>query len=98
MTAIELARFTVPPADEDAVVAGHPAVVAALAAAAPGLRRAYLTREDGGRWLHVLVWDSRERADAAAAIAPGLPACAPWFGMLTEPEMHHADVIDEVAP
>ena len=98
MPALEIASFTVAPDAADRVVAGHRAVIAELGDACPGLERAQLVRPetDGERWLHLLTWTTRAAAQDAAARAPELPACRAWFGLLGDPAMDHADVVDEV--
>ena len=98
MPALEIASFTVSPDVADRVVSGHRAVIEELGGACPGLERAQLVRPgtDGERWLHLLTWTSRDAAREAAARAPELPACRVWFGLLGDPAMDHADVVDEV--
>jgi hypothetical protein len=94
MPTLELVRFTVPAAHAEAVVAEHPAVLAALAGAAPGLERAYLCRGEDGAWTHLLVWQDRASALAAAERAPAIPACAAWFAKLQDVALEHLDVLD----
>jgi hypothetical protein len=57
--AIELARFTVDDDAVDPLVAGRPAMVQALKKRFPGCLAAYLTREDDGSWLDIVLWRSR---------------------------------------
>jgi glutathione S-transferase len=94
MGTMEIARFAVEEEDAAAVVAEHPAVVDALAAACPGLVGATLTRADDGSWLHVLTWRSHTEALAAAEAAPSIPTCAAWFGRLRGPRLEHAEILD----
>jgi D-hexose-6-phosphate mutarotase len=94
MPTLEMVRFSVAPDLEEAVVAEHREVLAALTDAAPGLERAYLSRAEDGLWLHLLVWQDRAAALAAAQRAPGIPVCAAWFGKLGDVRMEHLDVLD----
>lgn len=94
MSTLEIARFTVAAEDEAAVRDGHPAVVAALAAACPGLRTAALARTEDDGYVHVLTWDSHVEAMAAAATAPTIPVCAAWFARLAEVTLEHAEILD----
>jgi len=94
MPTLETAHFTVWADLAAAVVAEHPAVVAALGAAAPGLERAYLGRSEEGNWMHVLVWADRASALAAAQLAPSVPVALAWSRKLREVRMEHHDVLD----
>src|SRR5262245_49910694 len=64
--AMELARFTVLDGSEGQLLAERPAMVEALHQRFPGCMAAYLTKEDDGSWLDVLVWSSRAEAEDAA--------------------------------
>jgi quinol monooxygenase YgiN len=77
--AIELARFTVEPDEEEALLAERPAMISALRRRFPACLAAFLTREDDGSWLDVLVWRSRAEAEEAAALVEAVPECAAWF-------------------
>ena len=63
---LEIATFTVRRGDEDALLRERPEMVAALKRAFPGVLAAWLTREDDGTWLDVILWRSREEAEEAA--------------------------------
>jgi len=76
---IELARFTVRPGAEEQLLAERPAMIHALRARFPGCTAAYLTREEDGSWLDVLVWRSREEAERAAREIDTVPEAAAWF-------------------
>jgi heme-degrading monooxygenase HmoA len=92
--AIEMVRFTVKPGEEEALVAERSGMLEALTAEYPGLVSARLARADETTWLDLIVWESRERALAAAEGAPRIPACAAWFGHFAEVlGMEHADVV-----
>lgn len=93
MLTMELAYFEVEPADVEATVAEHSAMIAALAEGCPGLHRADLIELEGG-WLHALVWESRATALRAAEQAPSIPKCAAWFSRLRDPRLEHGDVRD----
>jgi quinol monooxygenase YgiN len=91
---IELARFTV---DDDAVaqlVAERPAMVQTLRERFPGCLAAYLTREDDGSWLDIVIWRSRAEAEEAARLISSVPACAAWFRHIAESGgVRHVEVL-----
>ncbi len=91
---IELARFTV---DDDAVtqlVAERSAMVQALRERFPGCLAAYLTREDDGSWLDVVLWRSRAEAEEAARLVNSVPACAAWFRHIAKSSgLRHVEVV-----
>jgi Antibiotic biosynthesis monooxygenase len=93
--AIELARFTVRDGAEQQLLEGRPTMVAALKRRFPGCVAAYLTREDDGGWLDVVLWRSREEAERAAALVNSVPECASWFGHIAESRgLRHVEVVD----
>lgn len=65
--AVELVMFTVRPGEEEEFVAERPAMLAAMRSRFTGLEHAYLARRDDGSWLDIVIWTSREEAEAAAA-------------------------------
>jgi quinol monooxygenase YgiN len=96
---LELARFTVRPGAEQALLAGRPAMVAALRARFPGCLAAYLTREDDGGYLDVIVWRDRTAAEEAARLVTTVPEVAAWFAHIaTSGGLRHADILDAWPP
>lgn len=65
---IELASFTVGDEAAAQLVTQRPATVQALRERFPGCLAAYLTREDDGSWLDVVLWRSRAEAEEAARL------------------------------
>ena len=93
---LELARFTVREGEEAALLAERLAMVRALDRAFPGARAAWLTREDDGSWLDVILWSSREAADDAAQRIAELPEARSWFRHIAESHgVRHAEVMHE---
>lgn len=69
-------------------------MVEALRKRFPGCLAAYLTREDDGGWLDVVVWRSRAEAEEAAMTIDSIPECASWFRHIAESGgLRHADVL-----
>ncbi|GAA2660046.1 hypothetical protein Adu01nite_57450 [Paractinoplanes durhamensis] len=96
---MEFARFTVRAGAEEKLVADRPAMLAALRARFPACLAAYLTREDDGTWVDVLVWRSRPEAEEAAAQITTVPECAAWFQLIAESGgLRHATVLDAWPP
>lgn len=92
---IELARFTVHEGAEARLVAERPAMVEALRRRFPGCLAAYLTREDDGSWLDVVLWRSRAEAEEAARLVDTVPECVAWFRHISESGgLRHVDVVD----
>jgi hypothetical protein len=56
----ELAAFTVRTEDEAALVAERGEMIHALQRAFPAALAAWLTRQDDGSWLDVILWRSRQ--------------------------------------
>ena len=92
---IELARFTVHHGAEEALRAERPAMVRALRGRFPGCLAAYLTKEDDGSWLDVVLWRSRAEAEEAAREVQSVPECASWFRHIAESGgLRHVEVVD----
>ncbi|GLY41631.1 hypothetical protein Amsp01_076540 [Amycolatopsis sp. NBRC 101858] len=95
MTTIELARFRVEDAAVDRLVAERPAMVEAMRRRFPGCLAAYLTREDDGGWLDVVLWRSRAEAEEAARLIDTVPECAAWFRHISASSgLRHVEVVD----
>ncbi|MFI7672601.1 antibiotic biosynthesis monooxygenase [Actinophytocola sp. NPDC049390] len=93
--AIELARFTVKPGTEDTLLAERPAMITALRQRFPGCVAAFLTREEDGSWLDILVWRTRAEADEAAARIDTVPEAVSWFRHIAESGgLRHVEVRD----
>ena len=92
---IELARFTVGDDAAAQLVAERPAMVQALRERFPGCLAAYLTREDDGSWLDVVLWRSRAEAEDAARLISSVPACAAWFRHIAKSGgLRHVEVVN----
>jgi hypothetical protein len=93
--AIELARFTVKPEAEDALLAERPAMITALKERFPGCLAAFLTREEDGSWLDILVWRTRAEAEESAAQIDTVPEAVSWFRHIAESGgLRHVEVRD----
>jgi antibiotic biosynthesis monooxygenase len=82
--AIELARFTIRDGAEDALLAERPAMITALRRRFPACLAAFLTREEDGTWLDVVLWRSHEEAEEAAKLVDTVPECRAWFRHIAE--------------
>jgi hypothetical protein len=92
----ELAAFTVRPEDEAALVAERAEMIEALQRAFPAALAAWLTKQDDGSWLDVILWRSREDADEAARDIDGVPEATAWFRHISESRgLRHVEVVDE---
>lgn len=95
MNVVTIGRFTVAPADADAIVTRHAALVKAVRNVNPGLRDTQLGRIDESTWLGVWQWESAAAFAAVRAIAPKLPEAAAAFALTTEHHIDEVEVIDE---
>ena len=94
--AIELAAFTVREGAEPALLAERPAMVAALWQAFPAALAAWLTRQDDGSWLDVILWRSRREAEDAARWIGQVPEAKHWFRHIAESKgLRHVEVAHE---
>ena len=92
----ELAQFRVREGEEDALVAERPTMVRALREAFPAALAAWLTKQDDGSWLDVILWRSREAAEDAARRVDELPEARSWFRHVAESRgLRHVDVVHE---
>jgi hypothetical protein len=93
---LELAHFTVREGEKAALIAERSAMVRALHCAFPAVRAAWLTREDDGSWLDVILWSSREAAEEAAGRIGELPEARAWFRHIAESRgVRHVEVVRE---
>ncbi|MEU4154843.1 antibiotic biosynthesis monooxygenase [Actinoplanes sp. NPDC026670] len=96
---IELARFRVAEGSEGQLVEERATMLAALRRRFPGCLAAYLTREDDGGWLDVLIWRTRAEAEAAAREVGSVPECAAWFRHITESGgLRHTEIVSAWPP
>jgi hypothetical protein len=92
----ELAQFTVREGEEAALLAERPKMVRALHHAFPAALAAWLTKQDDGSWLDVILWSSREAAEQAAQRINELPEARSWFRHIAESQgLRHAEVAHE---
>ncbi len=80
----ELAQFSVREEDEAALLAERPEMIRAVQRAFPGALAAWLTKQDDGTWLDVILWHSREEAEEAARRIDGVPEAKSWFRHISQ--------------
>ena len=94
--AFELAHFTVRDGEEEALIAERAEMLGALRRAFPAARAAWLTKQDDGSWLDVILWSSREAAEEAARRIDELPEALAWFRHIAESHgVRHVDIVHE---
>jgi hypothetical protein len=90
----ELASFRVAPENEGALVEERPAMVGALRRAFPAAVAAWLTKQDDGSWMDIVLWRSREEAEDAARRINDVPEARSWFRHITESHgLRHVEVV-----
>jgi hypothetical protein len=93
---LELAAFTVREGAEPALLAERPEMLAALRRAFPAALAAWLTRQDDGSWLDVILWRSRQEAEEAARRIDQVPEAKRWFRHIAESKgLRHVEVAHE---
>ena len=93
---LELAAFTVRDGAEPALLAERPEMMTALRRAFPGALAAWLTRQDDGSWLDVVLWRSRQEAEEAARRIDQVPEAKHWFRHIAESKgVRHVEVAHE---
>jgi hypothetical protein len=92
----ELAHFVVREGEEEALLAERPAMGRALRETFPDALAAWLTREDDGSWLDVVLWRSREAAEDAARRIDQVAEVKDWFRHIAESSgLRHVEVAHE---
>jgi hypothetical protein len=92
----ELAELVVRQGEEEALIAERPAMVRALREAFPAALAAWLTKQDDGSWLDVILWESRDAAEEAARRINEVPEARAWFGHIAESRgIQHVEVVHE---
>jgi predicted transcriptional regulator len=92
----ELAHFVVHDAHEEALLAERPEMVRALQEAFPDALAAWLTRQDDGSWLDVILWQSREAAEEAARRIDEVAEARSWFRHIAASRgLRHVEVVHE---
>ncbi len=86
--ALEVSQFTVRSEDERGLLDAWERAITTLAASFPGLVSARLAPLGGEEWTDVLVWESRERAEAAAQGASNIPEVADCFRYISDVKAH----------
>lgn len=90
---LELVSFAVRQEDEGAMLAERPEMIAAVQRALPGVLGAWLTKQDDGSWLDMLLWRSREEAEVAIQRIGEVPAARRWFRHIAESKgIRHVEV------
>jgi hypothetical protein len=93
---LELAAFTVREGAEPALLAERPEMIAALRQALPAALAAWLTKQDDGSWLDVILWRSREDAEEAARSIDQVAEAKAWFRHIAESKgLRHVEVAHE---
>jgi hypothetical protein len=89
----ELAQFVVREGEEEPLLAEREGMVRALREAFPDALAAWLTRQDDGSWLDVILWRSREAAEQAARQIDQVPEAKHWFRHIAESKgLQHVEV------
>ncbi len=83
-TILEIMHFRVDPDRVGALLAGREEALEALRAEFPGLMAAQLAQVGGDQWVDVVLWESREQAEAAFEKAMSVPGFARWCENVAE--------------
>jgi hypothetical protein len=92
----ELAQFAVREEDEATLLDERGEMVRALQRAFPGALAAWLTKQDDGTWLDVILWRSRDEAENAAERIDTVPEARSWFRHISQSMgVRHIEVAHE---
>lgn len=93
MQALEMVRFVLKDGHEEAFLQGRPAMLDALRRNFPAAGDAFLGKLGDGTWVDVVVWESRDAAEAAAKEVSEHAEIAAWFANIdVVVSMDHVDV------
>lgn len=92
MSAITITRFTVDPANVDALRAEHAALVAAVKQADAGLEDVWLGRVSDTEWAGIWRWDSVASLQAARETPPERARAA--FALVETPTVVEVEIFD----
>ena len=93
---LELAQFAVREEDEAALLAERPEMIRALQRTFPGALAAWLTKQQDGTWLDVILWRTRDEAEDAAARIDSVPEAKSWFRHISQSMgVRHVEVAHE---
>ena len=93
---LELAHFDVHGGAEDALLAERPAMIRSLQKAFPDALAAWLTRQDDGSWLDLVLWQSRDAAEEAARRIHEVAEARSWFRHIAQSHgVRHVEVVHE---
>ncbi|MDN3243143.1 hypothetical protein [Glycomyces tritici] len=95
MSAITVTRFTVDPADIDALRAEHTALATAVKGAGIGLEDAWLGRVSETEWAGVWRWDSLASLRAARETPPAPELARAALALVESPTVDEIEVFDE---
>ena len=96
MLTFELAQFVVRDGEEEALLAERPAMMRALREAFPAALAAWLTKQDDGSWLDVILWQNREDAEEAARRIDEVAEARSWFRHIAQShDLRHVEVMHE---
>jgi hypothetical protein len=93
---LELAAFTIRDGTEATLLEERPEMLAALHDTFPGVLAAWLTQQDDGSWLDIILWRRRDEAEEAARRVREVPKIAHWFRHIAESKgLRHIEVAHE---
>jgi hypothetical protein len=95
----ELASFRVAPENEATLIEERPEMIRALQTAFPGALTAWLTKQDDGSFMDIILWRSREEAEDAATRINDVPEARRWFRHIAESQgIRHVEVVHGGTP
>ena len=96
-TIVDVYHATVPAAAAERLLEVRGPAIAGLRERCPGLRRAELIRVDDTRWIDLVVWDSAEARDAAAAHVDATPELRELHALAGVPTAHEHGTLEHAA-
>jgi hypothetical protein len=95
MTAVRIHRYSVDPAQLDALLARRVQLIDGIRSGFPGLTATTLVKLENDSYVDTWHWESAELMGAALAAAAGFPAVADTLGLTEDHVVHAGEVIDQ---
>ena len=94
MPTLELVTFQATPETRDEVAIATALKLTPILAAMPGFINRHFAKGEAGEWIDVVIWDSRENAEAAAKAVMDIPEAKPFFSLIDRETVHlrHATI------
>lgn len=94
MQTLELVTFQTTPGTSDEVAIAKALKLTPILAAMPGFIDRHFAKSEAEEWIDVVIWDSKENAEAAAKAVMDIPEAKPFFSIIDKEtvNLRHATI------